>query len=425
MVLFSPDLVRRAEAYFGFFLEAPHAERLVWVLFWTTCLQLGLQFPYIVLVPGVRANLFSGTLCAVALVGAVLVKGPHGLDVRSREFQISLILTGLVALSCAFSSTPGASSARGFVIIASGLGGFWCARLLLAAESSRRMFRALCLLILGAIIVVSVGTDVREGMVHQALDTNPHPLANRILLLWFAPLSLLFGGGLVAWLWTAALLAGSYLVFYLSMLRSAMLIPLVLAAEAAIFRYLRMRYLVVLLVPAVAIIVWFFFHLPYEKMAREHEPTYYRAESYPFSLKVALKNPILGVGLRAPRDEYLEDYRIVYPYVTMEQFAGSVRRVTTSENVFLTFMAELGIPFVTLYSACIVVLLVRLIRAIRRSSGPQVIHPLALLMAISAGLIHYQVLDGLFHPQLNWFFHLLLGLIPSKQVARHGYRAEE
>lgn len=408
--------MKQAEAYFGFFVEAPFAERLVWLLFCATCLQLAFLFPYIVLVPGVRANLFSGALCATTLVGALIVKGPGRIDLRSREVILSLILAGFVMLSCVFSATPGSSSARGFVILASGLGGFWCARLLITSESSRRAFRSLCLVILGIILAAGVGIYLRDGALHSALDSNPHPLANRILLLWFAPLSLLFGGGPVAWAVAGALLGGSYVVFYLSMLRSAMVIPPVLAVAAALFRYLRMRYLVVILVPVAIVGAWFFLHLPHQKMAREHEPTYYRAESYPFSLHVALKNPILGVGLRAPRDEYLEDYRIVYPYVTMERFAGSVRRITTSENVFLTFMTELGIPFVVLYSACIVMLLVRLVRAVRRGSESAVIHPLALFLPILAALIHYQVLDGLFHPQLNWFFHLLLGLIPRPQA---------
>jgi len=372
------------------------------------------MFPYVVVVPGVRTNLFSGGLCAVTLVGTLLLKRSSGVDFRSREFIVSLILIGLIALSCIFSSTPISSSTRGFVVAASGFGGFWCARLLLVSEPAHRFFRTLCLFILGVILVVCVVTYFRVGEVYQALDSNPHPLANRVLLLWFAPLSLLFGGGLAAWGLAATLLAGSYLVFYLSMLRSAMLIPPVLAVVSTFFRYLKLRWLLALLVPVIVVAVLFFLQLPYEKMARDHEPTYYRAESYPFSLNVVLKNPILGVGPRAPRDEFLEDYRIVYPYVTMEQFAGSVRRVTTAENTFLTFMTDLGIPFVALYSVCVAVLLVRLIQAIRRPSGSPVIHPLALFLPISAALIHYQVLDGLYHPQLNWFFHVLLGLIPSK-----------
>lgn len=42
----------------------------------------------------------------------------------------------------------------------------------------------------------------------------------------------------------------------------------------------------------------------------------------------------------------------------------------------------------------------------------------ALLLSIFASSLHFQVLDGLFHPNLSRFFHILLRLIPVTKEQR-------
>ena len=169
---------------------------------------------------------------------------------------------------------------------------------------------------------------------------------------------------------------------------------------------------VIAILLALALIVGIFFHfLPKEKIGLEYEPAYYRAENYPFSLHIAKKHPFLGIGLRAPRERYLEDYEIKYPYVTKEKFRESVKYIESSENIFLTFMVDLGFPFLILYVGCVIVLLVRLIRMVKEPDSRSYLPPVALLLPIIAGLLDFQILDGLFHPQISWFFHILLGMI--------------
>jgi len=211
------------------------------------------------------------------------------------------------------------------------------------------------------------------------------------------------------------LLALSYLVFFLTPLRSAVLIPLTLGLLAVFFGVLRVKYLVVAAIPLLVMLIYFFNHLPYFKLGlgKEYEPAYYRVENYPFSWHIALKHPFLGIGLRAPRDEFLKDYEVKYPYVTWEEFAESTKKIRTSENIFLTFMVEAGFPFLILYTFSLVVLLTRLVRRVAAPPAAWVIPPLALLLPLIAALLLFQVLDGLLHPQISWFFHILLGLIPS------------
>jgi len=147
-------------------------------------------------------------------------------------------------------------------------------------------------------------------------------------------------------------------------------------------------------------------------MGKEAEPVYYRLENYGFSWSIAVRHPVLGIGLRAPREEFLNDYEIKYPYVTREKFADSVKGITTSDNIFLTFMADLGFPFLLLYSFSLIVLLIRLVRRVVAPPSASFLPPLALLLPVSAGLLYFQVYDGLLFPQISWFFHILLGLIP-------------
>jgi len=394
------------------FASASGTDKLIWLLFCATSLQLAFLHPYLVLIPGVRANLFSGLLCALTLGAACLFAKKEAIDKKSPEVLISLALALLVFLSGIFSLTPGSSSARGFVVLASGLGGFWCARILLTPESNQRFFIRLSLIMLAGILLLSLISYFFYGNVYLLVDANPHPLDTRVLILWFAPLALLFGRSGSGKIVAALLLAVSYLVFYLSGLRSAMLIPLILCLLAFLFGALRFKYLLLIFLPLMAIIPYFFLHLPQEKMGKEFEPAYYRAENYPFSWHIALKHPLLGIGLRAPREEFLKDYEIKYPYVTREKFVDSVTRIRSSENIFLTFMAEVGFPFLLLYLFSLVILFIRLVPRAAKPSPACFLPPLALLLPLAAALLQFQVLDGLMHPQISWFFHLLLGLIP-------------
>jgi hypothetical protein len=388
-------------------------ERLPWAFFCFTCFQLAFLNPYVLIIPGERTNLFSAILCLGTLVAAWRVTAGGAINLRSPEAAVSVVLTLLAVLSSAFSSVPASSSARGFAVIASALGGFWCARIMLASQPARRFFRLYSTALLVGLLVVSFFGYAVYGAVCKLVEVNPHPLADRILILWFAPLSLFVRGSSRGRAVASVIILLSCVIFYLSDLRSAMLIPVALVLLAALFGALRARFLVLILLVIAAVLVPFFKKLPEVKTDKRMESTYYRAESYPFAWHVAKKHPFLGIGLRAPKDRFLDGYDVSYPYVTKEKFSQSVKRLTTLENTFLTFMAELGFPFFIIYTGSLVLLLGRLVRAVRRPPPAGLFHPLVLLLPIVAALLHFQVLDGLLHPQISWFFHLLLGLIPT------------
>ncbi len=140
----------------------------------------------------------------------------------------------------------------------------------------------------------------------------------------------------------------------------------------------------------------------------------YRIESYPFSFHIAKKHPLFGIGLRAPRNEFLDDYNVRHPALNKKDFTELVEYQVTPENIFLALMAGTGIPFVVLYCVALIWLLIWLLKNLFR--GPPQgfrIPPWALLAPISASLLHSLTTDTFMLPQLAWFFHLLLGLIPK------------
>ena len=49
------------------------SEKIIWIFFAATSCQLAFQFPSCLLVAGERTNLFSGLLCFLTLIVAVMV----------------------------------------------------------------------------------------------------------------------------------------------------------------------------------------------------------------------------------------------------------------------------------------------------------------------------------------------------------------
>jgi hypothetical protein len=397
-------------------------EKTAWIVFCLTSLQLAFLSPYVIVIPGERANVFSAILCAVSLVLALVFRKKDSVRARPLEIAVSIVLLILAVLSGLFSLTPGPSSVRGFTILAAGLGGFWCARILLFSQERQKHFLGLCIFMLGGVLILSVLSLATNGSIYQFVDSHWHPVADRLILFSFAPLALLSAGSRRGVMAAVLLLFASYIVLLFgartAAMGSAVVIPILLCLFAAVLREWRLKQIVALLVVMFAVSLaagnHFFYHDPnlVKKWGKQGESVAYRAENIFFSWKVATDNPLLGIGLLAPRDEILENYQPRYPYISKETFVQWTIRLRTSENMFFTFLVDMGFPFTLIYTATVLFLLFSLLRMVFHPPAGFIFHPLVLLLPISGALLHYQVVDGLLHPQLSWFFHILLGLIP-------------
>jgi hypothetical protein len=386
------------------------AEKVIWLFFAATSIQLAFLQPYVILVTGEGTNLFSGLLCFLTLMVALIFARRGVIKLRSPEFLISAALVALGVVSGLSSLTPLASSYRIFVLLASGLGGFWCARILLNTPENQRRFQWLCLFLLSGVLLLSLGGYFLSGRIeYYFFEGSNHPLTDVIFLLSFAPLALLGRKSRPLMLLGIFLLTLSYAILCLSERLSMVFIPLGLLFLGLLMG-LRWKHLVLALVLC-AVVVGLLVHQIYWFKVDKTYP-YYRIENFPFSWTIAKQHPLLGIGLKTPRENFLKDYQIIYPYTDKEQFSRNIASIISADNIFLTFMAGIGFPFLICYLLAISILLVKLIRMSLRPPPNLTFHPLVLLFPIMAALVHYQFYDGLLFAQNCWFFHILLGLIP-------------
>lgn len=391
-------------------------EKLAWLLFLATSLHLAFLQPLLDVIPGERAKVFSGIWCALTLLMLLVSQRPITVNWKSPGVLISLTLFILVLASSLRSPEKASSLARAFVIMSAGLGGYWSARLLLRTPGRQRYFLWFSLGLLVVILLLCGAGIWTTGSVFHFLDDHYHPVGSRLILFSFAPLALVCSPVRLKMGLGIALLSVGYLVLLLTGknlgMGSALLVPPALGLLAACFRPWTGRQL------AVILFLLFFAsatagHLLRPIVAEKnkyHESVAYRLENVRFSWHLAREHPWFGIGLWASREAYLQDYEIKYPYLTKEDFSAWTRKLKTSENNFLTFMADLGFPFILLYSGVVLVILGRLTGQALQSPAGAVFPPLALLLPLGGEILHLQVFDGLFHPQVSWFFHILLGL---------------
>ncbi len=207
-------------------------EKLALTSFFFTSFQAAFLVPYVVLVTGERANLFTALLCLISLVTALMAVKKGREFWTLREAAICLAMLVLILISGLLSATPQESLFRGFVVASSALGGFLCARILLNSAPRQFLFAWFCTLVLAGVLATCLVGYALTGSVFGTLDVNPHPLADRIMLLSFGPLALIFAGRRELIPASLGLLAAAYAVFYLMNLRSAFLIPLLLVVTA-------------------------------------------------------------------------------------------------------------------------------------------------------------------------------------------------
>jgi hypothetical protein len=392
---------------------------LAWVFFCFTCFQMAFLWPYVVLFPGERVNVFSGVLAVLTLGLAWMSVRASAFPGTRTELAVSLVLVLLAIASGLFSQDPVSSSLRVFVLLGTGVGGFWVGRFLLVEASRQVFFVWFSAAILAGMGAVGFWGYVAHGRPEYFWNTNPHALVNVLMLLSSAPLALLSSRRPVQVLAGILSLSGALLVLYVAAtatgLKSALFAPataLVILVALGAWRFKTLAPGFVILLLATAMTAHSVVNSPAEKSLADSLS--YRVESYPFSLHVANRSPLLGIGLRQSREEFVDGYEIQHPSFTPENFRNLVSELVTSENAFLTFLCGLGYPFTALYISALSVILFRLMRSIHKPPESSGLPPSALFLPITCSLLHSLVVDTLLYPQINWFFHLFLGMVPLK-----------
>ena len=391
-------------------------EKLALALMLFTTFQAVVRQPYAIIDGHRHINIFAGIICSLSLISAWILADKKSARPNRYEVGISLLLTILAVCSGLASPIPLHSQIRGLVLLSSGLGGYWCARLLLRTPPSRAHFTLFCSGLFAIFLIMQIVGYLGYGSVHFFFDEFRHPQVSVGLLLSFAPLVLLLSKQRPHRTIGLLLISLCFFVFFLSGLRSAVFMPIAVTGVALAFGFVPLRWFLVAAAVFIVIGAGYFALFPEKRMKLTGEPAYYRLENYPFSWHIAMQHPLLGSGLFVKRESYLENYSIHYPHVTKEKFAWTLKRIRVSENIFLTFASSLGFPFAILLAGALAALYIRMLKMLRNAAhsphgGLLHPHPITLFIPLTAGILHFQVYDGLLHPQVCWLYCLLLGLL--------------
>jgi hypothetical protein len=405
-------------------------EKTAWLLFCLTCVTIAFVQPYLFTIYGHQADIYGGLLCALSLLTALLAARSAGVRLKRSYLVMSLALLFLAMISGAYSSTSTSSSIRSFFLISCGLGGFWCSQVLLRNDEGKRVFMWLCVAILLGYLVMSLLTYLVLGKtLHYLIDPNSTTLINRILLLSFGPLALIGSRGRLNAVLGVLLLGFSYVALLVDattfsrFIHTVSIIVLVSWILVSIFgRLTKLRFALLLLSGMVVMATAVYVFSPVQPKIHtimNDTRTLYRLENYPFSWHIAREHPVVGIGLETPLKEFLWNYSLrVHRWPSPSFFGQKVARINSPDNSYLAFMVYLGIPFLILYGFALVVLLWKLMRIAWRRPPWFGLPPLAILIPVTAALMHFMDLDGLLFGDINWYFHVLLGLIPANATVR-------
>jgi len=371
---------------------------------------------YITVIAGVKADAFGGAMCAFTLAACVLAGNKKCVRATLPEILLSLALLVIGIVSGLSSVTPWSSTILVLVLAASSLGGFWCARTCINTPFRQQAFVWLCSAALTLTLVLGLCSYYFYGKLESLID-DPHQVVSLVLLLSFGPLALVSQNSYIGKGIGILVLGLVYWVLYICGLSGAeagVLVPMAVLIPALAVVSLRSGSKTVLLGVLLVVVAASAHYVSYVSRDTFSNSAYQaeRLEYYSFSWHIAKQHPFLGIGLRTPREEFLNDYQIWHPHYSKHQFAESVTRFKISQNVFLTFMVGLGLPFLVLYGVVLVVLFFRLIAATLRPPPDAAIPAVVILIPLAGALLHLFVMDLLLMPQIAWFFHILLGLIP-------------
>nr|WP_319543120.1 O-antigen ligase family protein [uncultured Pseudodesulfovibrio sp.] len=381
------------------------------------CAHAAFLTPYIVLVHGERTNLFTSLLTLATFFVVVFISRRTFSDFggwlwSSWEPCAWLTLGGLVVLSGFLSPERTASLYRSFAFFAPAFAGYWCGRVLLGDAFWQRygatLFTALfAVLALGQIVY---GAGLAFIAVHH------HAMANMLIVLAVGPLTFFIRaktkGKRIIWL---GMLSLGFWAAYLVGSRFTILLPFVLLPLFACFGCIRKRYTCVATVIFLGVAVFFFFQNPSKMLhLKNYESIFYRVEGVPTAAHIAKQHPFFGIGLRASRAPYLEDYEMHSDLTDRDTYMRVVRNNVTSDNMLSTMVVGLGLLPTLLYVAMLAVYGRRVVSSFEPAQCGGLDNRM-IGLALFSCLIHFTIQDGLLYPQLSWYFHLLLGVASAKE----------
>jgi O-antigen ligase len=372
------------------------------------CLHAAFLAPYVILVPGERTNVFTSVLLFLLLLQLVLFRLRKELWAAFpwRTVLPWLLLTAGLAVSALASSNLFPAALRAFAFIGPAAAGLVCGYGLFRSQEGRQFLFPLLTFCYAGLTL----SHLFFGAMPSFMGLHHHALAGTLLLLSAGPIRL---AGHTSRLWRGVagiLLVLGAVVCFMAGSRFVILLPFVLIPVYVAFKSISLRQAALGGVVSSLVAGVFFTVFPGKvPRAVNYESTFYRVEAFPATWEILKQYPLLGVGIRTPRRPFLESFEPVSGMVSRDGFLAVVDRNVTWDNQYLSLLCGVGVPLTLLY----LFLAGRLLATyLRRAWRQEIDHATerAVSFALLASVIHFAVHDGLFYPQISWFFHLLLGV---------------
>jgi hypothetical protein len=364
--------------------------------------------------------------CIVPAIAVLFKVGPDLIGSKKWPIEIKFVLIVIVLglLNICFSEDQRASFKGMGLFLMSGILVFSISYFLFKSKQAQKGFFYLCSFCFVVFLVIGSFEFIQQinvpGKRILLFSSNPIPAGSLLILLSIGPL-ILAAQAENRWeifFWTSCLLIGILLIFLIAQ-RGPILALIVMVFVGAMI--CRNGAWVLILVALVLAGIGYQYRdsalFLYKEKLLKKETVLVRMEFYFIALDVMREKPVFGLGFNSPLSRFVPyDYKPrIYSQYGGSAFSAMTRGIEVFDNMFLSFMGEMGGLFALSYLGFLAYAL-KNIGLVRSENANVRTHTSLLLIVLAGFLLHSLTFDSLKYPHLNWIFHSLLGLMAHPQV---------
>jgi len=340
----------------------------------------------------------------------------------SKTYRIEIILMSIIIIlgiiNVYMSNNIYQSSLWMTMFLLSGIIPLWTSMFIITDNRSRNKIYYLSCVLLFVMTIIEIANYFITGKNLLSMN-HPIPLGTLVILLMVGPLFMLVSHQKRMKLFSVFLVIMGLILIIIANKRGIYLAIAGMTAAWIYYRYLRRSiYAIINIIICLTLLAvgWNYYKLLDENIPY-HNSILHRLELYPFSLHIYQKHPFLGTGLRAfSQESYLADYQVNNK--SLDTFNKTVIKLQTLDNMILTGFVELGSIMTICYLGLISYIIVRYCRITQPFSLSHK-KEFVLLLPLLGLAIHSMTYDSLLFPQINWLFHVQLGILAGFSRVEH------
>ena len=342
--------------------------------------------------------------------------------VFSKQYRIEIIMMTVIIILGILNVWMSDNRYQSFIFmrmfILSGIIPLWTSMLIITSHNSRKIFYYFSCVWLFIVTCVEILNYYITGS-DWIFMHNPIPIGTLVILLMVGPLYILVSGQKRKKLIGAILICMGLMLIVIANKRGTYVAIAGMALAYVFYRYVR-AYIYAVIALLLCLMVMAFGWNYYKFLNKDilnHFSILHRLELYRFAWHVYTNKPFWGIGLRAySHGKYLINYQIHNK--SLDKFNETVINLQTFDNMAVTVFVELGSIMALFYFSLILLIIYRYCRntqPFRLNHEKEFI----LLMPILGLGIHSMTYDSLIFPQINWLFHVQLGILTAFSKESH------